>query len=174
MSKMNAYNTAVLIGRLATDPEIKYVGSTKKMQFVIAVRKSFVRKDEVDAYFIPISVWGNRVNGLEKLIASGVLRKGTMVSVVGELRVESYEDRSGIRRKSIEVAANDVSVVVVPKGLHTAESSIGSVNEAKEVAEAEKNIDVLDALEEDIDLPDIDIDDLEEDFDDIIDPNNMP
>lgn len=172
---MNAYNTAVLIGRLATSPEIKYVGSTKKMQFVIAVRKSFVRKDdEVDAYFIPISVWGNRVNGLEKLIASGVLRKGTMVSVVGELRVESYEDRSGIRRKSIEVAADDVSIVLVPQGSRSVDSSIDSVSEKEELSEEEQNIDVLDALEEDIDLPDIDIDALDEDFDDIIDPNNMP
>jgi len=171
---MNAYNTVVLIGRLATNPEIRYVGSTKKMQFVLAVRKSFVRKDEVDAYFIPISVWGNRVNGLEKLIASGVLRKGTMVSVVGELRVESYEDRNGIRRKSIEVAADDVSIVLVPQGSRTAEGSISSVSEKKELSEVEKDVDVLDVLDEDIDLPDLDIDALDEDLDDIIDPNNMP
>ncbi len=172
---MNANNTVVLVGRVASSPDIRYVGTTKKMSFRIAVKKSFRRQnDEVDAYFIPIAVWGNRADGLEKLIASGVFGKGTLVSVVGELRVEPYEDRNGIRRKSIEVAADSVQVLGA-SGTTKTEMETEVFNEddvIKELGDIDKDIDALDSFGEEMssnksmDTLDDDIPDFPDEFDD--------
>jgi len=171
---MNANNTVILVGRVASDIDIKYVGSTKKMSFRIAVKKSFKRQDDpVDAYFIPIAVWGGRAEGLEKLIASQVFKKGALVSVVGELRVESYEDRNGIRRKSIEIAASDVRILSRGGegrgGEEPAEEDVIS-----QLGEIDKDIDALDTFEEETfeggkseligdDAPDFSDDDFDDD-----------
>jgi single-strand DNA-binding protein len=180
---MNANNTVVLVGRVASQPDIRYVGTTKKLTFRIAVKKSFKRQnDDVDAYFIPIAVWGGRADGLEKLIASGVFQKGTLVSVVGELRVDSYEDRSGIRRKSIEVAADSVQILSTAGGVQRTEIIEEEDDIIKDLGDIDKDIDALDSFEEsispkrDIDSFDDDIPDFSDDSfdDDSFDPDVLP
>ncbi len=170
---MNANNTVILVGRVASDIDIKYVGSTKKMSFRIAVKKSFKRQDDpVDAYFIPIAVWGGRAEGLEKLIASQVFKKGALVSVVGELRVESYEDRNGIRRKSIEIAASDVRIL--SRGGDDRGEGAVEADVISQLGEIDKDIDALDTFEEETfeggkseligdDTPDFSDDDFDDD-----------
>jgi len=172
---MNANNTVVLVGRVASSPDIKYVGSTKKLTFRIAVKKSYRRQnDDVDAYFIPIAVWGSRADGLEKLIASGVFKKGSLVSVVGELRVEPYEDRSGIRRKSIEVSADSVQLLS-SGGSTTVPDEIGGAGDdvVKQLGDIDRDIDALDTFDEsfshsdkaesDEDIPDFPEDNFDDD-----------
>ncbi|NOZ92577.1 single-stranded DNA-binding protein [bacterium 3DAC] len=180
---MNANNTVVLVGRVASQPDIRYVGTTKKLTFRIAVKKSFKRQnDDVDAYFIPIAVWGGRADGLEKLIASGVFQKGTLVSVVGELRVDSYEDRSGIRRKSIEVAADSVQILSTSGNAARPEVIEEEEDIIKELGDIDKDIDALDSFEEsvsprkEVDSFDDDIPDFPDDSfdDDSFDPDVLP
>ena len=56
-------NTVTLIGRLARDPELRYISSTGNAvaRFAIAVNRPFAKKDaEVTADFFNIVVWGKR------------------------------------------------------------------------------------------------------------------
>ncbi|MCV2273036.1 single-stranded DNA-binding protein [Clostridioides difficile] len=81
-------NNVVLVGRLARDPELRYIPEygTPVATFALAVDRGYAKKDgtrEVD--FIPIEVMG----GSAEFCAN--LAKGRMVSIQGQIRIEKYE-----------------------------------------------------------------------------------
>ncbi|MCC0697429.1 single-stranded DNA-binding protein [Clostridioides sp. ES-S-0048-02] len=82
-------NNTVLVGRLARDPELRYIPGygTPVATFALAVDRGYVKKDgtrEVD--FIPIEVMGGSAE-----FCANYLAKGRMVSVQGQIRIEKYE-----------------------------------------------------------------------------------
>lgn len=56
-----------------------------------------------------VVLFGNRAAGLQPII-----RKGLRVAVEGRLRVETYEDRQGIKRRGVDIMAEDV-VLLSPR-----------------------------------------------------------
>lgn len=56
-----------------------------------------------------VVLFGNRAAGLQPII-----RAGLRVAVEGRLRVETYEDRQGIKRRGVDVMAEDV-VLLSPR-----------------------------------------------------------
>jgi len=177
---MNANNVVILVGRVASDISIRVVSpsNNKKMFFKLAVKKSFQpqNQDVSDAYFIPIAVWGRRVDGLERLISMGLLGKGALIAVVGELRVESYKDAVGNWKQAVEVVASDIRFLGSPGGRAPSSAAGGYVGSEVEAdgVDISETVDNLDS--EDFDALDVNPDDYVEFLgeDDEVEPGNLP
>lgn len=94
-------NRVILIGRLTRDPELKYTtNGVAVCRFTLAVNRRFNREE---ADFIDILVW----RGLAENCAN-YLAKGRLAAVEGRLQVRTYEGQDGVKRKAVEVIADDV------------------------------------------------------------------
>lgn len=98
-------NTAVLIGRLTGDPEMRYIASTQTAvaQFSIAVDRPFSKEKEKTADFFRIVVFGKQAESCEKFLA-----KGRLVGVQGRLQNNNYTTQTGEKRYSTEIIAERV------------------------------------------------------------------
>lgn len=98
-------NKAILMGRLASDPEIRYTSgaqATAVCRYTLAVDRPHKRDGEQAADFIRIVSFGKRGE-----FANKYFRKGKRVAVIGEIRVSSYTDKSGNKRWSTEIFAEE-------------------------------------------------------------------
>lgn len=96
-------NQVILIGRLTRDPELKYLqgSGTPVANFSVAVDREFTGKDgkkEVD--FIDIQVWGKSAENCTNYIS-----KGSKVAIQGSLRIDTYQNQEGEKRKITKVNA---------------------------------------------------------------------
>ena len=104
-------NRVILIGRLATDPELKYTPSGIAVaNFVLAVNRVPNAQGEREADFIPIVVWRQSAE-----FAANYLTKGRMVAVDGRLQIRSWVAQDGTRRKNAEVVADNLKSLDKPK-----------------------------------------------------------
>ena len=100
-------NKVILIGNLTADPELKYTPSgTARTRFSIAVNRQF--KDasgqlQEEVTFVPIVAWGQQAEN-----CANYLTKGRSVAVEGRLRIDSFENAEGEKRKVVEVVAQSV------------------------------------------------------------------
>lgn len=97
-------NRVCLVGRLATDPELRYTPSGVAVAtFRIAVRDSF-RKLENGQYaadFFDVEVWRERAE-----YASNYLSKGLLVAVQGRLAIKEWTAQDGAKRRSYYIVAD--------------------------------------------------------------------
>lgn len=105
-------NRVILIGRLAQDPELRYTTSGIAVAtFALAVERSYTSKTgERETDFISIVVWRKLAEN-----CANHLGKGRLVAVEGSLQTRSYDDNNGIRRKVVEVVADNVRFLDWPK-----------------------------------------------------------
>lgn len=110
-------NVIIITGRLTSDPELKYTQSGKAYaKFRVAVDRKFKNKQgEKETDFIPVVFWDKTAE-----LAGEYLRKGHMVGVTGELRMNSYENSEGKKVTTYEVWGNALEF------LETKKSSGGS------------------------------------------------
>ena len=100
-------NNVTLIGNLATDVELKEVGTDKKVaKFLLAVDRA--GKDG-GADFVWISAWDRQAETCAEFLS-----KGSHVAVDGRLRSHSWEDE-GKRRTAVEVNAHRVQFLGAPR-----------------------------------------------------------
>ena len=94
-------NKAILMGRLTSDPEIRYTeqNNTAVTNFTLAVDRKF-QKDKTD--FIPIVTWRQTAE-----FAGKYFTKGMRVAVVGSIQTRSYEGKNG-KVYVTEVVADEV------------------------------------------------------------------
>ena len=118
-------NKAILIGRLAQDPEVRTTGSgTTVCTFRIAVNRRFPNQSgERVADFFTIVAWRQLGETCGKYLA-----KGRMVSVIGEIQNRSYDAKDGSKRYITEIVADEVEFLT-PKGQ---DSGSGSYERAYE------------------------------------------
>jgi len=106
-------NKVILIGNLTADPELRYTTSgTARTRFSIAVNRQY--KDasgqlQEETTFVPIVTWGTQAEN-----CANYLSKGRSVAVEGRLRIDSFENAEGERRKVIEVVAQSVQFLGGP------------------------------------------------------------
>jgi len=106
-------NHVILIGNLTADPELRYTPSgTARTRFSVAVNRQYKDasgqlKEEVT--FVPIVVWGSQAEN-----CANYLSKGRSVAVDGRLRIDSFENADGERRKVVEVVASNVQFLGGP------------------------------------------------------------
>lgn len=94
-------NKAILMGRLAADPELRQTPSGVSVTtFRIAVNRTYNR-DLTD--WIDIVAWRQQAEFVSKYF-----NKGSMIIVEGSIQTRSYEDKSGNKRTAVEVVADQV------------------------------------------------------------------
>jgi len=109
-------NRVILIGRLASDPELKYTPSGIAVtQFRLAVNRPMsaeARQNgaEKQADFISIVAWRQSAE-----YASHYLGKGRLVAVEGRLQVREYVTQDGQRRRDTEVVVDNLKSLDRPK-----------------------------------------------------------
>ena len=105
-------NRVVLIGRLATEPELRYTQTGVPVTtFRIAVQRPFTNQQgERETDFFPIVTWRR----LAETCAHN-LNKGRLVAVEGRLQARSYQAQDGSRRWITEVVADNVRFLDWPK-----------------------------------------------------------
>ena len=107
-------NNVVLIGRLAREPELRYIPSgnnTAVARFTLAVdrqlskdkKAEMVSKNQPTADFINIVVWGKQAENCYEYLA-----KGRLVAISGKIQTGSY-DKDGKRVYTTEVVAEKVA-----------------------------------------------------------------
>ena len=100
-------NSAIIMGRLTFDPELKSTGSGISVcSFTVAVdRRGRVQPgEERQTDFIRCVAWRERAE-----FVSRYFRKGSMIAVQGSIQVRSYEDKNGNRREAVEIIVDNVS-----------------------------------------------------------------
>lgn len=94
-------NRAILMGRLAADPELRQTPSGISVtSFRIAVNRTYDR-DLTD--WIDIVAWRQTAEFICKYF-----QNGSMIAVEGSIQTRNYEDRNGNRRTAVEVVADQV------------------------------------------------------------------
>lgn len=121
-------NRVVLIGRLATDPELKYTPSGIAVtNFVLAVDRRPNSQGEKETDFITIIAWRQSAE-----FAANYLTKGRLVAVDGRLQIRSWVAQDGTKRKVAEVVADDLRGLDKPK--ERTEAGTGYADEGETAA----------------------------------------
>ena len=97
-------NRVTLIGRLAREPELSYTANgTAVAHLVLAVDRGLAQAGQKEADFFDLVVFSKSGEDCAQYLA-----RGRQVGVDGKLHARSYEDKSGIRRKAVEVVADRI------------------------------------------------------------------
>ena len=109
-------NRVILIGRLASDPELKYTPSGIAVtQFRLAVNRPMSAEarsngQEKQADFFSIVAWRQSAE-----YAANYLGKGRLVAVEGRLQVREYVTQAGEKRRDTEVVVDNLKSLDRPK-----------------------------------------------------------
>jgi single-strand DNA-binding protein len=81
-------NIVTLVGRVGSDPDIKYFESgSVKCRLTLAVRRQTRNSDEPD--WFSLELWGKTAE-----IANNYVRKGSLIGVKGSLKFDTWSDRN--------------------------------------------------------------------------------
>ena len=98
-------NTAVIMGRLTADPELRQTPSSVAVtRFTVAVDRGYVKEgEERKADFINVVAWRGAAEFVSKYF-----KKGSMIAVQGSIQTGSYE-KDGRKYYTFEIKAENVS-----------------------------------------------------------------
>lgn len=100
-------NKVVLLGRLAADPELRQTpNGIAVTSFTIAVDRQYSRGAERQTDWIDIVAWRNTAEFVCKYF-----QKGSPIIVEGSIQTRTYEDKSGQKRKAVEIQADNIEFV---------------------------------------------------------------
>ena len=142
-------NHVVLIGRLARDPELRFIPSGQAVaNFTVAVDRRLSKEKKAEAQakgqptadFIRVIAWGKTAE-----LCANFLTKGKSVAVQGTIQTSTYKTNTGETRYSTDVVANNVEF-------------IGGANEKPRSEGSDDfnfgyNTDDFQAIEDDEDIP---------------------
>jgi single-strand DNA-binding protein len=109
---MPSFNSVVLMGHLARDPELRYTPQGSAVcDIAIGMNRRFKRKDSdelVDEVtFVEITAWNRTAE-----TCAEYLKKGRLVLVCGFLKQDRWEDtESGAKRSKVKVVAQEVQFI---------------------------------------------------------------
>lgn len=128
-------NKCFLLGRMTKDPEIRRTnGGTAVTSFTLAVDRDFKTNGEKETDFIEVVAWRNTAEFVSKYFS-----KGRMAIVEGRLQIREWTDKSGNKRRTAEVVADNVY--------------FGDSKKENKEAPEYKQADFAEILEEDGELP---------------------
>ena len=99
-------NTAVIMGRICNDIELKYTQSTNiaVARTTIAVNRRYVKQgEERKADFIPVVFWNKQAEFVSKHF-----KKGSPILISGRIETGSYDDKDGKRVYTTEIIAETI------------------------------------------------------------------
>ncbi len=121
-------NKVFLMGNLVADPEVYYSNSETPVaiaKYRIAINETNRKTGEKVANYINITAFGNTATFVQKY-----LFKGNLVSVMGHLKYNSWEDEERVKHSKLDVIADEVYLC----------NNRGKANKITEVAEADSPI----------------------------------
>ncbi len=103
-------NKAILIGRLGSDPEVRYTpGGAAVANFNIATDRSWKDKDgnwQNETSWHKIVLWNRSAE-----VAKEYAKKGNRVYVEGRIQTRSWEDQNGQKHYVTEVVGHDFQLL---------------------------------------------------------------
>ena len=97
-------NKVILIGRLGTDPEARYIpDGTMVVNFSMATDESWKNKNgekQQRTEWHKIEVWGKLAE-----ICANYLLKGALVFIEGKIKTQTWEDKEGVKRYTTKIQA---------------------------------------------------------------------
>ncbi|MEM1483399.1 single-stranded DNA-binding protein [Oscillospiraceae bacterium PP1C4] len=97
-------NRAILMGRLVADPELRQTpNGISVVTFSVAIDRPYSKDRERQADFIDVVAWRQTAEFVSKYFT-----KGKMIIVEGSIQTRSYEDKNGIKRRAVEVVADNI------------------------------------------------------------------
>ena len=106
---MQNQNTAILVGNLGNDPEIKNFGNHTKMSFSLATSNKIKKKDgeEIDlTQWHYIVCWNKRFIDLLSEV-----KKGDRVYIHGEIQYSKWTDKNGVDKVSTNINAGIMGIL---------------------------------------------------------------
>ncbi|MEJ5229711.1 MAG: single-stranded DNA-binding protein [Pseudothermotoga sp.] len=104
---MPYYNKVILVGRITRDPEIRFTTSGKSVaNFNLAVNRparADVADDQQATDFIRIVAFNKLAD-----FAKTYLKKGQLILIEGELRLQKWQAKDGTNRTTAEIWARDI------------------------------------------------------------------
>ncbi len=94
-------NKAILIGRLARDPDIRYTQGEQSMaiaRFTLAVNRRYTKGNEQQADFISCVAFGKTGEFIEKYV-----HKGMKLVAEGRIQTGSYTNKDGVKVYTTDV-----------------------------------------------------------------------
>lgn len=94
-------NKAILIGRLARDPDIRYTQGEQSMaiaRFTLAVNRRYTKGNEQQADFISCVAFGKTGEFIEKYA-----HQGTKLVTEGRIQTGSYTNKDGVKVYTTDV-----------------------------------------------------------------------
>lgn len=136
-------------GRLTADPEVRDTGKSKVCSFSIAVDRDYSRDGERDTDFFDITAWGHTAEFVGKYF-----HKGSMMTVVGRLQNDQWEDKDGnVRRVNRIVAENVYFGESRPKGNGSENDNVKNNSKSAKASTKSRKDDDYDDLDDDDDMP---------------------
>ncbi|GAB2021321.1 single-stranded DNA-binding protein [Pseudolactococcus yaeyamensis] len=119
-------NKSLLIGRLTAQPEVKKTPTDKSVLRVsLAVSRQFKNAEgQREADFLTIVIWGKSA----ELFAS-YAKKGSLVSIEGELRTRRYEDKTGVTHYVTEVLCQQFNLLESRAAVALRENQVDDVSD---------------------------------------------
>ncbi|HOX21902.1 MAG TPA: single-stranded DNA-binding protein [Elusimicrobiales bacterium] len=108
-------NQVLLVGRLTRDPEVRYTQKGQAVaRFDIAVNRRW--KDPTgewkeDTTFVTVVAWGPMAERCKDK-----LKKGLPVHVEGRLSMDEYTDKTGQKRRTLQVVARRIQFLAQATG----------------------------------------------------------
>lgn len=102
-------NSIILVGRLTKDPDIKYIGEKgiPVAEFRVAVDRNNKRDNRYqNTDFINIQAWKDAAD-----ISINKLKKGSLVTIIGSLRIEEFYDKEGKKQYMTRVSTNNIQLL---------------------------------------------------------------
>lgn len=101
-------NSAIIIGRLTADVELRIAGETENRvaDFTVAVNRPRRKDAEGKTDFIRVRAWNSTADFVEKYFS-----KGSKIGVRGTVRVDSYEGKDGERKTFTYILAEEVCFI---------------------------------------------------------------
>ena len=117
-------NRVMLIGRLTAKPELRYTGSNiPYARFSVAINRTFSNSQgQRETDFINVIIWRKQAENV-----CNFLDKGSLVSIEGRLQSNSYDDKDGNKRYSLDVVADNVQFLESKSQAQTRQNSNQSV-----------------------------------------------
>ncbi len=104
-------NSAILVGRVGQDPEIKYFESGKsKTTFSIAVDRWNPKTKTREADWFNIQMWDKKAES-----AAEWIKKGSLVAIEGRIMVSKWQNPEGEMVERYLINASDYSFVGAKK-----------------------------------------------------------
>lgn len=126
-------NKVFLIGRITKELELKTTNSGRSIcDFGLAINRPFNKDGERVADFINCRVWGRTAENLVKY-----QNKGNLISVIGRLQVDKYQDKEGNNRYMSYVLVEELNYLEKKK-----EQDLGE----QDLSEFEKPFDEIEEL----------------------------